>query len=206
MTNQIKVATQLSYEVTENEKQVAEKALIIFNITKNLLTKSNDYLNIIRSPFINSPEISYDQLYKFRAALRRFRDKAIENFNKFKVASFKCISIMNNFASDTQTIKLMKSFINAIEELEAKVNIFAEIFDDLKNKNFTQNIIKKVEEIQKKCDEIKDLIDDRLKAHIQNNILSTNWVNSVGNELQMSIEKKKPLMVDIYHQNTEEQK
>lgn len=197
-------AVQLSYEITDEEKSSAEKALLILNATKSLLGKASDYLNVIYNPFSKNPSIDSDQIFKYRSTLRKFRDNAINNFNEFKIGSFKCVSVLNMFSTDTQTMKLIKSFTNSIEELESKVNSFVDLFDDLKNKDFVNNIVKNVESIQKKCDEIDSLIDERIKTHIKNNILSKSWVDNVGNDIQMKIERKTPLIIDLYNQRKKE--
>jgi hypothetical protein len=189
---------QMSYEVTSEEKTFAEKALLVFNATNSLLDAASDYLNVIYNPFSKNSGIDADQVWKYRAALRKYRDNIIKKFNEFKVASFKCVKVMNKFASDTQTIKLMKSFTNSIEELESKVNVFIDLFDDLKNQNFTANVVKEIDTIRKKCEEIGSLIDERIKTHIKNNILSKSWVDNISYELQMKIEKRTPLMVQLH--------
>jgi uncharacterized protein (UPF0335 family) len=197
-------SVQMSYDITNEEKATAERALLIFNATNSLLDKAYDYLNVIYNPFSKDSAIDSDQIYQYRAALRKYRDNVVNKFNKFKVGSFKCVKTMSAFASDTQTIKLIKSFTNSIEELESKVNSFVDLFDDLKSKDFAANIVKEVDSIRKKCEEISSLIDERIKNHIKNNILSKSWVNNVGDELQMKIEKKTPLMIELYKKREKE--
>lgn len=197
-------AVQLSYEITDEEKAMAEKALLVLNATKSLLGKACDYLNVIYNPFSKNTSIESDQIFQYRATLRKFRDTAVDNFNEFKVGSFKCISVLNNFSTDTQTMKLIKSFTNSVEELESKVNKFVDLFDDLKSKDFVADVTKNVEDIQKKCQELDTLIDERIKTHIKNNILSKSWVDNVGNDIQMKIERKTPLIIDLYSQRKKE--
>jgi hypothetical protein len=61
-----------------------------------------------------------------------------------------------------------------------------------------------IEGIQKQCDEIDEIIDERIKSHIQTNILASSWVDAISNDLQMKIEKKTPLIVDLYNQRQEQ--
>src|ERR1019366_9363245 len=126
-------SVQLTYDVTDAEKAQAEKALIAFDFSSKLLGVAKDHLNIMHTPFKDNNDISTEEVIKFRAALRRFRDKSIENFNEFKKASFKCIALMQLFSSDTQTSKLIKSFISSVEDMEKQVNKFSESFNDLEN-------------------------------------------------------------------------
>jgi hypothetical protein len=206
MTNLIKKAyvTNMSYDITDSEKMQAERAIVFFNHTLKLLDQASNYLDIMKTPFKDNQDMTPDEVMKARAAIRRFRDKAIENFNIFKVGAFKCVNIMQNFSSDTQTIKIMKAFISAIDDLEYNVNKFANLFSDLEDKDFSNNIVKSIENIQKQCQDIDEMIEDRVKNNIQSNILAKNWVDSVSDEMQMKIEKKTPLILDLYNKRQDQ--
>jgi len=197
-------ATQMSYEVNDEEKSQASRALTMFNHCSKSLKKSSDHLNIMKTPFKDNPSVPPDDIVAARAAIRRFRDKSIDNFNEFKKYAFKCVKIMQTFSSDTQTIKLIKSFISAIDDLQIDVNKYVNLFDDLKSKDFSTEIVKEIEKIQKQCEIITDLIDERIKAHLENNILAKNWVDNVGDELQLKIEKKTPLILDLFNKRQDQ--
>jgi hypothetical protein len=197
-------SVQMSYEVSDAEKHQAEKALLYFKAAEKFLVQAADHLNIMKTPFKDNPDMTSEDVMKARAVIRRFRDKAIENFDKFKKVSFDCVNLMQTFSSDTQTLKLMKSFIASIDNLEVSVNQFSELFNDLQSKDFTKDVVAAIESIQKQCDEIDQIIDERIKSHIQTNILASSWVDSISNDLQMKIEKKTPLIVDLYNQRQEQ--
>jgi len=195
---------QMTYDISDAEKSKAEQALIFFRHTNKLLEMSSDHLNIMKTSFKDNPEMEPKDIVKVRSAIRRFRDKSIENFNLFKEEAFKCVNIMQSFSTDTQTLKLMKSFISSIDELENKVNKFTDLFNDLKSKSFSQNIVINIEAIQKECEDLTEIIDDRIKSHIQGNILATSWVDNVSNDLQMQIEKKTPLIMDLFNKRQDQ--
>lgn len=197
-------AVQMTYDVTDAEKNQAEKALLYFEHTAKSLQLASDHLDIMKTPFKDNPEMDPQEVMKARAAIRRFRDKSIENFNEFKRQAFQCVNVMHIFESDTQTLKLMKSFISSIDELEVKVNKFSELFADLEAKSFPQDVVKSLEDIQKQCEDIEEIIDERIKNHIQTNILATSWVDSVSNDLQVRIEEKTPLVVDLFNQRQDQ--
>lgn len=197
-------SVQMSYEVSDAEKAHAERALLCFQSALKVLRQANDHLDIMKTPFKDNPDVNPDEVMKARAAIRRFRDKSIDIFNHFKEIAFKCVNSMQSFASDTQSVKLMKSMITAVDELEVKVNDFSEIFDDLQSKDFAKNVVSAIQNIQDQCDDIEEIIDERIKPHIQNNILATSWVDSVSQDLQMNIEKKTPLILDLYNQRQEQ--
>jgi hypothetical protein len=192
-------AISLTYDVSDVEKQQAEKALLHFNHTSKLLDLASEHLNIMKTPFKENSDVPTEDIKKARAAIRRFRDKSVENFNDFKTAAFKCVNIMQNFASDTQTIKIMKSFISSIDDLEDKVNDFVSLFNDLDSKEFVKEIVENIESIQKQCEEIEAIIDDRIKSHIHSDILAKSWVDSVSSDLQMKVEKKTPLLMELFN-------
>lgn len=190
----------MSYEVSDTEKKQAEHALLCFASALKVLQQASDHLNIMKTPFKDNPNMSPEEVMKARAAIRRFRDKAIENFNSFKEVAFQCVNSMQMFASDTQSVKLMKSMITAIDELEVKVNDFGEVFNDLQSKDFSNNVVSGIEDVQRQCDDIQEIIDERIKTHIQNEILATSWVDSVSQDLQMKVEKQTPLIMDLYNE------
>ena len=194
----------MTYDVTDAEKNSAEKALQCFDHATKLLQLSSDHLDIMKTPFKNNPEMAPKDVMKARAAIRRFRDKSIENFNEFKRAAFHCVHAMKDFASDTQTIKLMKSFISSIDDLEIKVNNFSEIFNDLEAKDFSSKIITSIEDIQHQCDDVKEIAEERIRDHIKQNILTTNWTDTVGKEMEMVIEPKTPLILDLFNKRQDQ--
>jgi hypothetical protein len=191
-------AVQMSYDVSDVEKAAAEKAILAFNFSVKKLYLASEHLNLMKTPFKDNPEMDSKEIMKARAAIRRFRDKAIDNFNEFKHVSFKCVNVMQEFSSDTQSVKLMKSFISSVEDLENSVNDFAELFTDLESKDFAKNVVSSIESIQKQCDDLEEIINDRIKYHIQTNILATSWVDSISNEFQMQIEQKTPLILELF--------
>lgn len=197
-------AVQMTYEVTDAEKNEAKKALLLFDSANKLLILAKDHLDIMKTPFKNNPDIDPKEIMKARAAIRRFRDKAIDNFNEFKKQSFKCVEVMQNFSSDTQTLKLLKSFISAINDLEVKVNRFSELFSDLEDKDFSKNAVSAMEEIQADCEDIGEIVDERIKEHIQTNILNRSWVDNVSDELQVKIEPKAPLILDLFNKRQDQ--
>jgi len=197
-------SVQMSYDVSDTEKQQAEKALLYFKAADKYLAQAADHLNIMKTPFKDNPDMTSEDIMKARATIRQFRNKAIDNFDKFKRVSFDCVNLMQTFSTDTQTLKLIKSFITSIDELEVKVNGFADLFGDLQSKEFTKNVVAAIEDIQKQCDDIDEIIDERIVSHIQTNILATSWVDSISNDLQMKIEKKTPLIVDLFNKRQEQ--
>jgi replicative superfamily II helicase len=196
--------TEMTYSVNDAEKASAELALNFFNHSLKLLQLASEHLDIMKTPFKNNPEMDPKEVVKARTAIRRFRDKSVENFNEFKKSAFKCVREMQEFASDTQTLKLMKSFISSIDDLETKVNDFVDLFADLEAKDFSTKVVSSIEDIQHQCDDVEEIVDERIKTHIQQNILATNWTDSVGKEMEMTIEPKKPLILDLFNKRQDQ--
>ena len=98
----------------------------------------------------------------------------------------------------------MKSLISSIDDLQNKVNKFVDLFDNLESKEFIKNIVAAMEAIQKQCNSVEEIIDDRIKTHVQSNILATSWVDSISKELQVKIEKKTPLLLDLFNKRQDQ--
>ena len=194
----------MTYTVSDEEKMRAEQALMNFDHASKQLEIASNHLDLMKTPFKNNPEMDPSEVMKARAPIRRFRDKSVENFNIFKRSAFQCVKLMQDFSNDTQTVKLIKSFISTVDELEDKVNGFVALFSDLEDKGFANNIISFIENIQSKCNDIVEIIDNRIKDHIRKNILATNWANSVSDELNSKLEPKVPIVIDLYNKRQDQ--
>jgi dGTP triphosphohydrolase len=199
--NKIKsYAIQMSYEVPSEEKDRATKIVLYFQHLIKIADFCNEHLDLIYTPFKDNPEISPEQVFKARAALRRYRDKVADNFNIFKRQAFKCFTLLQPFSVDTQIVKLTKSFVLSIDDIEKQVNRFIELFSNLESKEFGQSIVKGVDNIKKELAQLKQIIEDRIINHVQDNILARNWVDVVSNELQQKVEKKIPLSIELVNE------
>jgi len=195
----------MSYDVTDEEKTKAKKALTYFNFALKKLKSCNKFLDLLKTPFKDQNGANDNEaIMKARASFRKYRDKALENFNMFKKAAFNCVNSMQLFGSDTQTIKLMKSFISSVDNLEIKISDFKELFDNLQDKDFSKNIVDIIEKIQEKSEEISSIISERVIPHIKTNILASTWVDSIGDELKVKIDKKVPLLLELYNARQKE--
>lgn len=190
-------SAMMTYQVSDAEKDQAEKAMRWFNHCMKVLENSEEHLNLIYNPFKKNSDINAEQVFKIRSALRRYRDKVVENFNNFKRVAFKCYALMQPFTSDTQTEKLLKSFVSAIEDIETQVNRFVELFSNLKSDDFTKAIVPAIDNIKKEIAQLEQIIEDRIKDHLQTNVLARNWVDNVSDELQEKVEKKSPLVMRL---------
>lgn len=187
----------MTFTISDTEKDQAEKALRWFDYCLKLLKQCDEHLNLIFNPFKKDDNISSEKIFKIRAALRGYRDKVVDNFNDFKKSAFKSYVIMQPFTSDTQTEKLVKSFVNSIEDLEVQVNRFVDLFSDLKSEDFAKAIVSAIENIKKEIIKIEQIIDERIKNHLRTNILARNWISGVSDELQEKVEKKSPLVMQL---------
>lgn len=187
----------MTYQISDNEKERAEKAMRWFNHCLKLLEQCDEHLNLLYNPFKKSPDITVEKIFERRAMLRTYRDKVVDNFNKFKKAAFKAYVIMQPFTSDTQTEKLMKSFVSSIEDIEIQVNRFVDLFGNLKLEDFSKAVVTGIENIKKEIVQLEQIVDERVKDHLQTNILARNWVDNVSNELQEKVEKKSPLVMQL---------
>lgn len=190
-------AAMLTYEVPDEEKNRAEKATRWFNYCLKVLKQCDEHLNLIYNPFKKNNNVSPDKIFESRAMLRNVRDKISDNFNNFKKIAFKSYVIMQPFTSDTQTEKVLKSFVNCVEDIEIQVNRLISLFDNLKSEDFGKGIVSAIENIKKEIAEFNQIVEDRVKMHIQTNILARTWVDSVSNELQEKVEKKSPLVMQL---------
>lgn len=187
----------MTYVVSDQEKQQAEKAIRWFTYCLKMLDQCQEHLNLIYNPFKKQPDISTDDVFARRAMLRIYRDKVIDNFNQFKRIAFKSYAIIQPFSSDTQMDKISSAFVESVEDIETQVNRFVDLFDDLKSEEFSKGVIAAIEHIKKEIAQLEQLVNDRVKTYLQTNILARNWVDGISTELQEKVEKKSPLVMQL---------
>jgi len=209
MTNMSKkrsYGVQMNYQVTDDEKLKATKIIKYIDHLLKMMAFCDEHLNLIYIPFHDNPEVSPEQTFKARAALRRYRDKVADNFNTLKRQAFKCFLLLQPFSIDTQILKLQKSFVSAIGDLESSVNNFIDVFSDLKSKDFAAAIVKGVEGIKKELAQCKQICDERIRNHVVNNILAKNWTDTVSEELGEKVEQKIPLSIELVMERQQDKK
>lgn len=195
-----KYAIQLSYSVTDEEKENAEKALSYYNFLLKTMKEADSHLDLIYVPFKDGTPITPEQSWDARAALWRYRDANIKLFNKVKKIAFKCFSIMHEFSSDAQVVKLNKSFVLAIGDLEKQVNRFSELFSELKSKEFGVSIIKSIDNIKKEIAQLEQIVEDRIITFVEQELLNRTWIDLVSKELQQKIEQKIPNSIRLVNE------
>lgn len=188
---------QMSYQVSNQEKDLAKKSIDVFNATIITLSKAEVYLSEIKSPFEKDPNISSDKIWEYRAAFWKFRDEFVKKVDFFKKACFICIKVTRPFSFDTQVINLLSSFSNTVEEFDKAVRDFVDLFKDLKTKEFGTELIKIIGKLEENASKIKDLISERVIPHIEKNILATTWTDDVGAKIRSTIGDRKRPIVDI---------
>ena len=196
-------AASMTYDVPDGEKDQASKIIIHLDNLLTAITKCEEQLDLIYTPFKDQTSTS-DQIFAARAALRRYRDRLVDNFNDLKRQAFRCFLLMQPFSIDTQIVKLSKSFVLAISDVEKQVNRFVDLFNNLKSKDFSQTVVKAVDNINSELAQLKQIIEDRMKNHIKNNILARNWVDDVSDELQEKVEIKVPLSLKLLEEDPNE--
>jgi hypothetical protein len=192
-------APQLSFNVPDNEKDIAKKAVQSFLQVKEKIEAFNVHLDIIYNPFSAHQIVSTKSIVENRGALIRYKNKVRENFNNIAKVALYCVANMNQFSNDTRSVELMKSFVDSIGDIEDQVKNFNIIFKNLKAKEFKDNVIKVVQSIKKQGAQATKLIDERILSHINTNILATNWKENLSQELKFQIEEKEPYIKRLYN-------
>lgn len=195
-------ANMMVYEVSDAEKDQAEKGLRWFNHCLKVLEQADAHLNLIHNVFKKNADLPIEKIFEHRSMLRIYRDKVADNFNLFKKTAFKAYVVMQPFTSDTQTDKIMKSFVAGVEDIETQVNRLIDLFSNLKSTDFSKGLVAAIDNIKKEIAQFKQIVDDRVKMHIQTNILSRNWIDGISNELQEKVEKKSPLVMQLVDERT----
>jgi len=198
MFNKYAYSVQMSFDVPDSDKRIAEKASELFQELSSLLNIADEHLDLIYEPFKHNEDIKTEELLEHRTIFRKYRDIIKENFNKILKKSYRCVLLMSSFSSDAQIVELMNSFISETKDIETQVNKLLSIFSDLSSIDFRINLIKAIDLIRLENNQLKQIINDRVLNYIDTNILAKNWVKSVIDENQNKIYENIPLIVELF--------
>lgn len=191
-------ATQMNFDVPDSEKRIAEKASESFEELIGLLREATEHLNIIYEPFRKQEQLDSQEVLEHRVALRRYRDKIQENFNKVVEKAQKCTVLMSEFATDTHTVEMMNSFISSVDDVKKQLSRFISLFSDVGSADFRNGVVTGTEGLKKQVLQLKELISDRILNHIDTNILAKNWIDNITDEYQNKVYEKTPLIVQLF--------
>lgn len=200
MINKIASTIEMNFDIPESEKQEAKLASDTFKRVISALDTAKQHLKLMYDPFKDAGETTPEAVYEFRGAISRYKDQILKNFNKVKALSFLSIMHINNFASDTHVTELINGFKDSIEDVSDQVTVLCDAIDDIKNKDFKNNIVKAIDSVRKSCFETENMINERIIDYLNNNILKEDWVKNTGDELHQKIEEKKPYISILFEE------
>jgi hypothetical protein len=200
MIKKIASTIEMSFDIPESEKEEAQTASDQFKKVMSSLDAAKKHLNLMYEPFKDAADIPPDAVYEFRGAIFRYKEQIKENFNKVKATSFLAIMKLNYFATDTHITELINTFRDSIGDVEKQVNVLLNVLDDLKSKDFKDNLVKGIESIRKACFEVEKLIKERILDYIDSNILAKDWMTNTGDELQTEIKVRIPYITQLFEE------
>jgi hypothetical protein len=189
---------EMSFKVSDQEKESAKKAIEYLNNVENSLKLSLEHLDIIYYPFKKTENLSAEKINEKRGLLNRYRTKVKKNFNKFKFYCFKALLELNNFANDTKIREIINAFNDNVNLLQNKVEKLLNVLDDYKNPEYVLNIIVAIDSIKKVTLELQSFINDRIKAHLEKNVLVKDWLSD--NNFKNKIKEKIPIITQLYNE------
>ena len=191
---------QMTLDIPDAEKRIAEKAEESFEILLGKLKLALEHLNMIYVPFKKYNATDTDEIVENRDVLRRYRDQIKLNYEEILSISYACLSLMSDFSIDSSVEELMNSFTSGIKDLEKQVNYLLSIFSNLNSTEFRDSLLASIEAVKKQSSQLKQLINDRVLEHIGTNILAKNWGSFVDDKLQAKMKNKVPLIVELYRE------
>lgn len=194
---------QMNVDVPDAERRTAEKASESFESIIAQIKLALEHLDLIYTPFSKKQNIDADEVAENRAVLKKYSKKTKDIFDKIIESSFKSVSLMSEFSTDSAVEELMGSFVSSVKELEKQVNILISIFSNLSNPEFRNQLLQAIDSVRKQSSQLRQLVNDRVLEHIDTNILAKNWESLVNDKYQDKIKSKTPLIVELYQERQE---
>ena len=174
---------ELSFDVTDKEKETAALASEQLNIVLQYLDAAVDNLDVLYTPLKPNPEVvPVKDVLKYRGNLMNYKNSIIQKFDIVKIEAMKAITLLNAFAKDSSILELINSFKDEIEELDQNLNDLAEGLGNYKSPEFGKTFIDVVDKIKKNVEDLERFVNERIIAHLNENILVKNWTAHFENK------------------------
>ena len=189
---------QMSFEVPDAERRVAEKAEECLEDLLSRMKLGVEYLDLIYQPFSKVQSVDAKQVAEHRTILRKYRNEIKKRFDKIMKRSFRCMVLMGEFSTDTDTEEMMGSFMEAMKDVERQVNNLLAVFENLNSSQFKDHLIAAIDAVKKQVNQVRQLVNDRILEHIDTNILAKNWMSDLSERYEQKVQSKFPLVVELF--------
>ena len=180
MLKKLAYEVSMSFNISETDKNVAENiSKFLVNVVNQIKIIEN-HLDLITTSFKNAENIDIDYLYQKRGAFARYARQAKENFYKLQINAANAIKLLKIFEIDTHISELIKSLTDSIQQINKYYNDMLDLLNDVKSDDFKKNLMEKIDTINQKLSNLEVLINERIIQHIDENILSKNWINQLN--------------------------
>lgn len=203
-----KIALQLNYEISEQEKKQAVVVINLFNDVLDKLSLVVQHLKFMENSFSSDKDsITPEEVLNRRAALRQFRDKLIDLFNdmildKSNEGILPALKAAEIFDSDMKISNLKNLVTDSFVSLKDHTNKFIELFSDLEDKEFVQNVIAGIGVVLKESSKFEEIIRNNFLKYIKENIFPQNVESKILDKPVSTKSNNKPY-VQLLHENIE---
>ena len=190
----------MSFDVPDSKKEIAEKAQQQFETLLSNLKLNVEYMDFLYIPLKKCSSLNSDVMGDYRDTFMQFQERVKAKYDESIKAAFHCMLLMNEFGTDTPVKDMMSSFDGLIKDLEKFVNIYLSIFSNLNSPDFKKDILATTDTVRKCTNQIKQLVNDRVIQHIDDNILAKDWSSELSNKFEQEVDKKIPLVTQLYEE------
>lgn len=188
---------EMSFDIPDDEKEAARQCDGFLTDFLNKIRLIEQHLQNIYDPFSKATTLDAEKLYQKRGAISRFAQEIKENAHELQVIALNVIKCLSQFGVDTKVEELKAAFKDSIADINHDTDTLLDCLEDLKHNQFRERVVSAIDNLKKNSLQIELLITDRLKEFLNSDILNKDWVSSLSEEQNMTIEDKKPLIIQL---------
>ena len=196
MVKKLALLPQRSSEISEEEKEVAKKALKVFKEFLHKLWAARQHDERLINVLEKNEGADPASLFEIRHLLRRFQKEVKEKYTNliFMFAGKKnddmelmekgLVHLLAPLEKDTTTRQIKTALQDAMQQLSEFIEEFLETFEDFNNKDQIKAIIGTSKKADKIVQSIENVIEKQLKPHFEKNILGSKRVASIRDSIR----------------------
>lgn len=197
MIKKIAVTIEKSYDIPETDRLKAEESKKVLKKFLGILENNINHVDSILK-FVENPELSPDDIEKYRGSISIAAEKVEKDFNALKSKTKEAIILVRYFSTDPGFSEMTNTFENSFKKLEKQTSLLIESLLDYKLDSFKETCIKHIESLKSESKVLKEIVKERIFNYIDDNILSGEWEDQEREKLAAFISKQAHYLDDLF--------
>jgi hypothetical protein len=171
--------TPRSVDITQEERDLAKKALGMFGTFTEALWRAQQRTERLMNVLGKVPDVQPEQLFKVRQHLRKFQREVRETYSRLIPEFSAALQSLEPFSKDTETANIREALLDGMQQLSEIIESFMEALDDFNAPDQVQRMTVLNQKAKQLAQSVESVVEGRLRDHFEKNVLRRKRVGEL---------------------------